>query len=347
MRGRKRMRRSSIIILMLSCIALAAAVIICGPAHGKRKDGSNLKKVIAIGNVDMAQMGFNSMTPDAVGNLFRQKAKAQLEKTGRYIVVLPEPEKGSKKKSKAKKKTPKTPTTAAEAQQYMAQMMEMQKQMQTQVARSQGKYVHEPVAAQALFNFIASKGSSGFDTGGIFSTAESLGAPSGIGNADFSTDSIRVDLTCVMLDPEDGSVIDQHKARASTTKLTRVSGVSYYTVEDSANPDRAFNSMFRRALGKCAKWIDKKMKGEPWEGQVFKQKGSKLYVNAGSSAGIAEGMSFDAFSREEVAGKGVSLGAQDSRTGTVTVTSVSDAFSVATATSGTAGAGSILKAQAK
>ena len=343
MKGSRFMKKSSMLIIMIAAITLAIAVILSGPAHGKKKDSDGgLKKVIAIGNVDMGQMGFGSMEPGTSGDMFRQRAKSELEKTGRYVVVLPKHNDGKKKKAK-KQQEVKTPTTAAEAQQYMTQMMEMQKQFQKDAARMQGKYVHEPVAAQGLFNFIASKGGSGFDTGGVFSTAESFGAPTGIGNADFSTDSIKVELTCLQLDPESGTIVDQHRAKASTVRMTRITGANYYTMENSANPDRAFDSMFRRALGRCAKWIDKRMRGQPWEGEVFKAKGGELFVNAGSNAGIAQGMTFDAFSRQELSGGGISVGAHDVRTGTVQIDQVFDTYSLAKPISGTATEGSVLK----
>ncbi|MBN1282728.1 MAG: hypothetical protein JXA24_03010 [Proteobacteria bacterium] len=337
-----RMNRRNMAATMVFAIALAAAVIATSPAHGKKGQGeAGLKKVVAIGNVDMGNMGFDSVGPGGVGDMFRQKAKAELEKTGRYVVVLPKYDEGSAKEKEPE--TVKVPTSAAEAQRYMAEMMEMQKKWQKDAARSRGKYAHEPVSAQGLFNFTASKGGSGFDTGGIFSTAESFGAPSGIGQADFSTSSIKVEVNCLMLDPQSGQVLDQKAAKASTTKLTRVSGVSYYTMEDSSNPERAFDRMFTRALKSCVSWIDKKMSGEPWEAQVFKAKGRELYVNAGRNAGLAEGMTLDAFARGEVSGGGISVGMQDEKTGTVEISKAFDAYSIATPVSGSASKGSVLK----
>ncbi|MFA4973668.1 MAG: hypothetical protein WC683_13745 [bacterium] len=344
------MNKRSMLITIACTIVLAIVVTKTGPAHGKKGDGdAGLKKVIAIGNVDMGNMGFASMGPGGVGDMFRQRAKAEIEKTGRYVVVLPKYEKGSKgnDQGEAAMEDISAPKNAAEAQRYMDKMMAMQRKFQKDAARSQGKYAHDPVAAQALVIFTATKGSGGFNTGGVFSTAESFGAPSGIGNADFSTESVRVELACTMLDPESGEVIDRHIAKASSAKLARVSGVSYYTMEDTSNPDRAFDRMFNRALKSCTAWIDKKMSGQPWEAQIFKAKGKELYVNAGTSAGISEGMSFDAYAREEVSGGGISVGEQDAKTGTVQISKTFDSYSIAMPVSGSAKNGSVLKQAGK
>jgi len=80
-----------------------------------------------------------------------------------------------------------------------------------------------------------------------------------------------------------------------------------------------------------------------WEGQIFKTGGSELFVNAGSNAGIVSGMSFDAFERKPISGKGLSLGAQETQTGTIEITDVFADYATARATTGTAREGSLLK----
>ena len=346
------MKKTTTHMMMVSMIALSIVLMATSPAMAKKAETeTNLKKVVAIGNVEMGNMGFSSMGPGGVSDMFRQKTKAILEKTGRYVVVLPKYEKGEAGTVNAKAMSGgeseiadmPAPKTAAEAQRYMEKMMAMQREFQKDAARSSGKYAHEPVAVQGLFNFIASKGSAGVSSGGIFSTAESLGAPRGIGEADFSADSVKIELTCLMLDPEAGGVIDQHTARASSARMAQVGGTSYYTMEDTSDPDRAFERMFNRALRNCTDWIDKKMGGRTWEAQIFKAKGKELYVNAGTNAGVAEGMTFDAYAREEVSGGGISVGNQDSKTGTVQISKAFDGYSIATPLSGVAAAGSVLK----
>ncbi len=319
--------------LCLSVIILMLAF----PASAKKSD-SGLKKVIAIGHVNTSRIGFSSLTPKQLGDLFKMRAKNELEKTGRYVVIIPKyDEKDIDASQQAKPQ--KTPKTAAEAMKYA---QEMQKQFELMAAKAQGQYVHKPVAAQALFNFNVSTGSRHVTTGGIFSEIESLsGAP--IGGADFSSDSINLTLTCFDLDPESGQIEGDYKAKASSTRVARVGGVSYYTMENTSNPDRAFDRMFKRSLGKCISWIDKRMSGQSWEGQVFKKQGSKLFVNAGANAGFTPGITFGAYKAGAISGKGISVTAGQAQTGTVEITDVFDTYSTAKTVSGTAGDGSILK----
>lgn len=317
---------------------IAALLLIAAPVGAKNKSDQGFKKVIAIGHVNTSRMGFSSLTPKQLGDLFKMRAKKELEKTGRYIVIIPKYEEEDID-AEQKAAPQKTPKTAAEAMKYA---QEMQKQFEIMAAKAQGQYVHKPVAAQALFNFSVSTGSRHVTTGGLFSEIEYLsGAP--LGGADFSSDSLHLTLTCYDLDPESGKIEADYQAKASSTKVARVGGVSYYTMEDTSNPDRAFDRMFKRSLGKCISWIDKRMSGQSWEGQVFKKQGSKLFVNAGSNAGITPGTIFGAYGGGAISGKGISVSAGGTQTGTIEITDVFDTYSTAKVVSGTAGDGSLIR----
>ncbi len=320
-------------------ICLTAAILLmAAPVGAKEKSEGGLKKVIAIGHVNTSRMGFSSLTPKQLGDLFKMRAKDELEKTGRYVVIIPKYDEEDID-SEQKAETQKTPKTAAEAMKYA---QEMQKQFEIMAAKAQGQYVHKPVAAQALFNFSVSTGSRHVTTGGLFSEMEYLsGAP--IGGADFSSDSLNLTLTCYDLDPESGRIEADYQAKASSTKVARVGSVSYYTMEDTSNPDRAFDRMFKRSLEKCIDWIDKRMSGQSWEGQVFKKQGSKLFVNAGADAGMTPGMTLGVYGGSAISGKGISVTAGGTQTGTIEITDVFDTYSTAKVVSGTAGDGSILK----
>lgn len=319
----------------LISIAIMAALVFSPAIHAKKdKSEGDLKKIVAIGHVDTGYMGFSGMAPGQVGDLIKNKIKNKLEEKG-YVVLTPE----TKTTKEEKVEDIPQPKTAAEAMKYAQQMQEM---MQKMSLKSAGKYVHQPVAAEAVFNFTLTKGESGLDTGGLFSEAQYwTGAP--VGGADFSAHSMKAEMQCIQLDPQDGHVVDQHRAKASTIKATRLGGASYYTMEDTSDPDRAFDRMFNRAANECVKWVDKKMSSLPWEAQIVGTRSGQFMINAGSNAGIKEGMSFSAFKRQGVSAGGVKLGTEEISKGVVQITQVQEGYSLAKPISGSVAKGDILK----
>lgn len=238
---------------IIAVITVALALTLASPAHAKKDEGP--KRVVAIGNVNTGGMGFSSMSPKELSELFRLRAKKMLEKKGHYSVILPEPKDEIVGETATAPKAQKQPKTTAEAMKYAR---EMQEQYQQMMAQSQGRRVYYPVDADALFDFNVQTGSRHMTTGGVFSQVEGMtGAP--VGDADFSSDSINMTLTCLRRNPKTGSLVDEYKAKASSTRATRVGGMSYYTMENTSDPDRAFDRMFKRSMGKCIKWIDKQL----------------------------------------------------------------------------------------
>lgn len=249
------MRKTNIRYLLTTIAVAAILVSLALPAQAKKDEGS--RKTVAVGSVDTGNMGFSSLSPKELAELFRVRAKKEIEKKGRFDVILPE-SKGKKygEASEPKAKKGKQPKTMAEAMKYAEEMQEQYHQM---MAQSKGVYAYYPVNADALFDFRITTGSRHVTSGGVFSQIEGMtGAP--VGDADFSSDSVNMTLTCLRRNPQTGSLMDEYKAKASSTKIAQVGGVSYYTMEDTSDPDRAFDRMFKRAMGKCVKWIDKQMK---------------------------------------------------------------------------------------
>lgn len=245
------MKRKQSTIFAVALVVMAFAL--ASPAHAKKDEADVPKKVVAIGHVDTGGMGFSSMTPEQVGDLFKLRAKKRIEKKGNYTVILPKD--APTPKSKTSEQPQKMPTNAADAMRYV---QEMQQQFARQSAQMSGKYVHKPVNADALFNFYVQTGSKQVSSGGVFGEIQHwTGAP--VGDADFSSSSISMTLMCLRLDPKTGDLMDEYKAKASSTKVARVAGVSYYTMENTSDPDRAFDRMFKRSLDKCIKWMDKQL----------------------------------------------------------------------------------------
>lgn len=311
-------------------LVLALALIIPATASA----GSDLKKVIAIGHVNTGFMGFSSMDPKALSELFRNRIKVALEKTGRYVVVLPK----AKEAKEIDFSQHPEPKTAAEAMQQAAQMQKMVREM---MAQAQGHYVHQPVAAQALFNFTIGQREKGVDTGGLFSEAEYwTGLP--VGSADQHSESVELSLTCMALDPESGRIEGEHTARASHTRFYRGGGMSYYTAKNSGDPDKAFGRMFKKATKNCVQWIEKRLEKQPWEGQLFQKRGGQFLLNAGSNAGLSKGTPVLLQERKSVSGKGLELGSELAVVGRGTISAVKEEYAIVSPSSGAAKVGQIV-----
>ena len=310
-------------------------------AHSEGK--SEFKKIIAIGDVDTGYVGFNGMDPEKLSGLFKVRIKKRLEDSGKYVVVIVN---DSTKKSKAPNDDPmagmtepKQNMSPAELAKYMQQiqngMMKMRKEMM-------GAY--NPVAAQAAFGFVLNQSKSWQDSGGAIGFAQQFtDVPLDAG--DFSSETLKVTLVTIEQNPETWATIDEHAERASSTKFKRVAGTDYYQASGSADHERTFNRMFKKAIDKSVKWMNSKLDSKPWEGQIVKVDGSKFYINAGSNAGIKNGMKFTAYTRKPVQGGGLDLGDEDVMTGSIKVIKTNDKFSIAKLSSGKAKKDSILKSK--
>ncbi len=327
-----------IYIIMIALILGVGLTNFNAPALAKKKkDGGELKKVVGIGKVNTRQLMMAGMNTTTLDELLGNRVQKGLEKTGRYVVVLPAETEEEKKQAEMPSGPP--PKTAAESQVWAAKM---QKAMQKMMAKSQGKYMHKPIAAQALFNFDVRQGESRFGTGTAFDTAEDLtGAP--LHSFDFSSDKVKLTLTCIQLDPESGKILDHYDARSSSTSMRNFRDMMFYSSGDRSNRNRDFDRMFDRAVKKCISWIDKKIAGQTWEGQIIKTSGGKYYINAGSNAGLKKGMKFSVIGRKSVGGKGVQLGVEEFQKGVLQVNKVYDRYAIAKAVSGKPKKGDVIK----
>lgn len=326
--------------IRLSLICLLVFTLLSPGMSAKKKSGK-LKKVIAVGQVDPGSMGLDNLGPGGLSELLRNEIKKKLEKTGRYVVVLPQ--------GKGKVSTPKEPVTpkprkdGTYSPQDTARLLaQMQETMQELSYSRSGRVKDVPVAAQALFRFKVRSSQGWADSSGAVGMAEMFTDRS-LGAADFSSKSTKLTMLCTQHDVNKGRLLDNFKASASSTRFSKVAGVSYYTVRDSGDHERTVNRVFKRALSDSVKWIDKKLKPLPWEGQIFKKKGSKLFLNAGETAGIAPGMSFQVLKRVKVSGDGVTFGSEETAVGQITVTAVYENYSIAKLSSGVARKGSRIR----
>lgn len=95
----------------------------------------------------------------------------------------------------------------------------------------------------------------------------------------------------------------------------------------------------RQAIDGAVAAIAAGLKSVPWTGRIIDVRAGKIYVNAGSELGIKPGMQFDVFDQQERLvdpETGRSLGAPETKVGTIVVETVEEKYSLAT---GVAGAG--------
>ncbi|MFA4874821.1 MAG: hypothetical protein WC956_02715 [bacterium] len=254
------MRKALLVIAVaLLSISVAAPSFAKKQAIDKDAADAGAHKTVALGPVDMNQMEFSRMSPDATAELFRSRIKRALEDGGRFTVITADFKRGQGKAPEAENvENAPQPKNMAEA---MKAMQKMQAEMQKTMAQMRGEYVHEPVAADALFTFNVSGSTKRLDTGGIVGTALDLGAPSQASAADVSSEKQLLTLTCVERDPQKGSILDEHEAKASSTRYAKVGGS--YVLDDTTDPEKAYDRLFKRAAKNCVKWIEEKMAARP------------------------------------------------------------------------------------
>lgn len=326
-----------------SLLLLLATLLVAPSLHAKKKD-RGLKKIVAIGQVDAGSVYIPSMGRNGLNDLFKDLLKKKLEKTGRYVVVFAQKGTGKKATSQKTPTIPQPPKGGTYTPQQAAQLMAQAQQMMQQFSLSGmgGMASDYPVAAQALFRLVVRSSESSTDTGGAVGMAEVFSGTD-LGVADFSSESKKIAMTCTQHDTEDGRLADHYRTKATAVQFHRLAGMTHYSYNNYDEFERALDKNAKKALGKIAKWIDKKMKARPWEGQVFKKQGLKIFLNAGASAGIQPGMSFHVFKREAVSGRGVQLGSEEQAVGRIEVIDVKENYAVANTSTGMAEVGSIVR----
>jgi curli biogenesis system outer membrane secretion channel CsgG len=88
----------------------------------------------------------------------------------------------------------------------------------------------------------------------------------------------------------------------------------------------------RQAIERAVTGLAAGMQKVAWSGRIIELRGDQVYINAGSTLGIREGMQFDVFAQTQALvdpETGVALGAPDTRAGRIAVTTVTDKYAVA------------------
>ena len=88
----------------------------------------------------------------------------------------------------------------------------------------------------------------------------------------------------------------------------------------------------QEVIDKAVAKIASRLKSVPWQGKIIKATPSKVYINAGSEAGVETGQEFTVLSKGEALidpDTGMNLGSETTEIGTIEVTAVKEKFSIA------------------
>lgn len=94
----------------------------------------------------------------------------------------------------------------------------------------------------------------------------------------------------------------------------------------------------QKAIDEAVAKIVSRLKDVPWQGKIIKADAGKIYLNAGSEAGVAAGAEFTVYRAGEALtdpDTGMPLGQETTRIGKVKVTELKDKFSLAVPVEGT------------
>jgi curli biogenesis system outer membrane secretion channel CsgG len=94
----------------------------------------------------------------------------------------------------------------------------------------------------------------------------------------------------------------------------------------------------QKAIDEAVTKIVSRLRDVPWQGKIIKADAGKIFINAGSEAGVAGGAEFAVYRAGEALtdpDTGMSLGQETTKVGKVKVTEVKDKFSIAAPAEGT------------
>jgi len=164
----------------------------------------------------------------------------------------------------------------------------------------------------AVTEFGQSKGGTGGRIGGI-----------GLG---FKSQKATVAVDVRFINTTTGEIIAADNVRKEESS----SGISVSTPEFGFNNKNDFdNSLVGKATRACIEdimsLVEKQMKDLPWEGKIILVQGTTLYIKPGADSGVNVGDTFAVYSEGQELidpDTGLSLGSEETKIGTIEVTSL-------------------------
>ena len=169
--------------------------------------------------------------------------------------------------------------------------------------------------------------------------ADTGGRKSGLGGLGVSKTTARVGIDVRMIDTTTGEIILADTASDEKSQM----GLKVSTSEFSFGHDGKFDETLvgkatRESIEKLVGMITKSLAEVPWTGRVVKASDGKIYLNAGQTVGISQGMEFKVYRPGEELidpATGLSLGAEEEYVGRIAAGEIKEKYSICAAVEGT------------
>jgi hypothetical protein len=176
--------------------------------------------------------------------------------------------------------------------------------------------------AGAITEFEYSKGGEG---GGLSFKGISIGG---------SQERAHVALNLRIFDTTTGEVLDSLRVagEAATRGLKLGYSGSDFGGDLGGFRKTPMGEATQKAIDEAVAKIVSRMKDVPWQGKIIKADAGKIFINAGSEAGVSSGAEFSVYRAGEALtdpDTGMLLGQETTKIGRVKVTEVKDKFSIA------------------
>ena len=270
----------------LIILVLLLSLLIGSAGYGQLK-----KRVAVFTFEDKSDQGWHWWDGKGPGEGMADMLTTDLVKSGQYIVI---------------------------ERQEIARVLEEQRMGQAglvtqQSAAQMGKLLGVELAIMgAVTEFGSSKGGTGGRIKGI-----------GVG---VSKQSATVAIDVRFVNTTTGEIIAAENVRKEQSK----GGIRVSTPQFGFNNRNDFDNSLvgkatREAVDSIMELIEKQMADLPWEGKVIMVRGADIYIKPGSDAGVKVGDTFQVYSMGEELidpDTGLSLGAEETKIGSIEVTSI-------------------------
>lgn len=183
--------------------------------------------------------------------------------------------------------------------------------------------------AAVVYGSVSEFGYLASDTGG------GLTGKLGVG---LSKSTARVSIDVRMIDTTTGEILMADTASDEKSQRgLKLSTDDFQFAHKGKFDQTLVGKATREAIDDLVEKITETMSDVPWTGRVVKASGSKIYLNAGETAGITAGMEFNVYRMgEELIDPvtGLSLGAEEELVGTIKATDIKEKYSICTPQSG-------------
>jgi len=160
----------------------------------------------------------------------------------------------------------------------------------------------------------------------------------GFGGLGVSKTTARAAIDVRMIDTTTGEIILADTASDEKSQMgLKVSKDDLAVAFDGKFDETLVGKATRESIEKLVEMITKSLKDVPWTGRVVKASAGKIYLNAGQTVGITQGMEFKVYRPGEELidpATGLSLGAEEEYVGKISASEIKEKYSICAAVEG-------------